>query len=112
MQWGKFKDKATLIKNIRVDTESMMPTSKMQKLQEAILMRQHGVYDNQAVLEEVDDPKAYDVLKRTSEINYLRTVSTQLQDQNDQLKKEINTMTNRLQKYEMQGNVGTFKTES
>jgi len=28
------------------------------------------------------------------------------------LKKEINTMTNRLQKYEMQGNVGTFKTES
>lgn len=104
------RTKMRLIKNIRIDTKSMLPTSRMESLNEAIMLKNAGVYDNQAVLNRIDDDQKFDVMQRMSEILQLQTIVQYQDEQLDMIKKENNTMMNRLQSDKGDGNVGVSKT--
>jgi len=106
IEWGQIKDAASRIKNIRIDTANMLPTSKLERFRKALELKQAGVYDNMAVLEELDDPKKFEVAERLSEIQQLMGALEQSEQKNQDLEKELNTVMNRLQSETGQGNVG------
>jgi hypothetical protein len=50
--------------DVKVEAGSTMPANRMAKLEFALQMHAQGIYDAEAVLEYIDDPVKYDVLRR------------------------------------------------
>jgi len=109
LNWGKLKKNLTH-KDIRIDMQSMYTTTRQEKLREALQLRQLGVYDNQAVLERLDDPEKWTILQRQNEIAQLAQIVQMQKQQMDQMGKQLNTFINRQQTEEGKGNVGATKT--
>jgi len=85
--WEQIRDHINL-EDIRVDVEALQATSRMEKLQMAIQLYNGGIYDRQAVLEALDDPKAPIILQRVSEIEILKQKTQQLEEFNDKILNE------------------------
>ena len=109
IQWGSIKDRASLLKNVRIDTANMLPTSRMESFRKVIEMMQAGV-PPEAAIQLIDDPKAIQVMQTMSQMNQLKATLEQVGEENQQLKQEVNTMTNRQQGEGGGGNVGIFNT--
>jgi len=117
VKWGDVKTLG--YKDIRVDVLGQMTTSRDRQLQTAILMKQHGVYDNFAVLDAIDDPKKFEVLKRQNEMMQLQNYVVQqeqainiYQDELKRTQSELNTMKNRQQGSDGSGNVANDEPTS
>ena len=106
INWASIKDNITSLKNIRVDSSNTLHTSRDQRLKQALELRNIGVYDDIAVLEEIDDPKKFELINRKNQVAQLVQVVKSLQNENETLKKNINTMLNRAQSEKGLGNVG------
>jgi hypothetical protein len=76
--------------SIKITAGSTLPTSRMQKLEQALQLATtqvtpDSVYDRQAVLEYIDDPKALEVAERTNKEQQYVEIIEQLNQQNEQL---------------------------
>ncbi len=110
IRWGDIKDKAALIRNVRIDTTNLLPTSRMETFRKVIEMMQAGV-PPEAAIQLLDDPKAIQIMQTMSQINQLRQALEQMGNENKQLKEQLNTLVNRMQGQSGLGNVGIFQTE-
>jgi len=106
INWGQLKTKLDVLKNIRIRVTTQMPSTKAEKMKHALELYQAGVYTRRAVLEEIDDPKRFAVIRELDEIETLKQLVQQLANENDNLKKQLNTVINRLQNEYGLGNVG------
>lgn len=109
VQWGDIKDRAALMRNVRIDTANMLPTSRLETFRKVIEMMQSGV-PPEAAIQLLDDPKAIQVMQTMSVINKLAAENEELKQILQQAQQEINTMRNRMQGDEGMGNVGIFNT--
>jgi len=66
--------------DVRILGGSTLPTSRMDKEERAIKLRQAGLYDDQAALESIDDPAAQEVLERKNEKEQLLQVIQMLSE--------------------------------
>lgn len=105
VRWGDLKDKAGLY-DIRVDVATMLSSSRQERFRQAVELAGAGVYDAQAVLDAIDDPKKYEVSQRLSMVNQLQAQNQALIEENENMKKIINTVQNRAQTEGGTGNVG------
>jgi hypothetical protein len=71
LNWDQLKKEAAVY-DIYIDVDSMLATSRQEKLNEALQLYEGNIVDRQAVLEEVDYPGKYEVMNRVSEINLLK----------------------------------------
>lgn len=88
IDWGKLKEEAGKF-DIHVDIDSMLSTSRQEILDETIKLYQAGLYDRQAALERVDDPKKWEIIKRISEIMILQQQNQVLSEQNSKMSNEV-----------------------
>jgi len=109
IRWGDISDRASLMRNVRIDTANMLPTSRMESFNKVIQMMQAGV-PPEAAIQLIDDPKAIQVMQTMSQINQLTAALEQMGQENQQLKQQVNTMVNRMQGDEGMGNVSIFNT--
>jgi hypothetical protein len=109
IKWGDIKDSASSMRNIRIDTANMLPTSRMESFRKVVEMMQAGV-PPEAAIQLLDDPKAIQVLQTMSQINQLRGMLEQMGEENKQLKEQLNTLINRMQGEGGLGNVAMFNT--
>jgi hypothetical protein len=70
IKWEVAKEYAGYF-DIDIDIDSMLATTRKEKLEEALLLGKEGYYDRTAVLETLDDPNKYEVIKRMGEIPIL-----------------------------------------
>jgi hypothetical protein len=75
--WDQIKEQMGMY-DIHVDVDSMLSTSRQEKLDRALQLYQATVYDRQAVLDKVDDPDKYEIMQRMSEILMLEKENAQL----------------------------------
>jgi len=110
IRWGDLKDRAGLL-DIRVDIMEQFATTREYRFNQAILLKQHGIYDNQAVLDLIDDPMKFDVMQRMDVIAQqdmlIRAMDSKIKEQDSELK----TAYNRLQGSDGKGNVGKEKSK-
>lgn len=90
--------------DIRVDVRSLTTSTRKQQEEEAFIRLQAGAYDVQAYLEKVDDPDKYKIIERMSMINQLQGALQQVSQENEMLKKNLNTIINRQQTEQGAGN--------
>jgi hypothetical protein len=109
MSWGEIRDRAALMRNVRIDTASLLPTSRMETFRKVIEMMQAGV-PPEVAMQLLDDPKAIQAMQTMSQINQLSAALEQMGEENEQLKQQLNTMVNRLQGETGMGNAGIFNT--
>lgn len=109
IRWGDLRNDATLMRSIYVDTTEMLPTTRMQSFRRVIEMLQAGIPPEVAI-QFLDDPKVIQAMETVSEINQLKAMVENLAAENDQLKKAVNTATNRQQGSGGLGNAGPFQT--
>jgi len=109
IEWASIKDRAAVLRNVRIDVVNMLPTHRMETFRKVIEMMQAGV-PPEAAIQLLDDPKAIQVMQTMSQINQLKGVLDQVVTENKQLKEQLNTMLNRMQGEGGLGNVGAFKT--
>ncbi len=107
IRWGDISNKAALMRNVRIDTANLLPTSRMETFRKVIEMMQSGV-PPEAAIQLLDDPKAIQIMQTMSQINQLTAALEQMSQENQQLKQEVNTITNRLQGSGGVGNAGVF----
>ena len=86
IQWDQIKEQMGMF-DIHIDVDTMLSTSRQEKLDRALQLFQATVYDRQAVLDKVDDPDKYEIMQRMSEILQLEKENAQLTEVN---KKAIN----------------------
>jgi len=67
--------------NVRITAGSTLPTTRIEKEERAMKLGAAGYYDQQAVLESINDPMAKEVLERTSEIEKLKEMVLVLSEQ-------------------------------
>lgn len=100
VQWEQLRGQFG-VENIRIDIQQFLGTNRQEKLKEAIQLyaEGRGVYDRQAVLERLDDPDKWNILKRQSEIAILSQRNQMLEDfaqkagsENERLKQNIAAM--------------------
>ncbi len=111
IEWGSIRDRASVLKNVRIDTANMLPTSRMESFRKVVEMMQAGV-PPEVAMQLLDDPKAIQAMQTMSQINQLKSALEQMGEENDQLKQQVNTMVNRMQGEEGMGNVGIFNTNT
>ena len=85
-------------------------TTRDKEFGESFQLYQAGIYDRQAVLERIDDPRIEQIMERLNEINILKAQLESMANENDQLKKAVNTAQNRSQAESGNGNVGIFNS--
>jgi hypothetical protein len=105
INWGDIAANANIF-NIRVDIRSLTSSSRQHDRDQAIRLAEMGVYDREAVLDTLDDPRKYEVIERVSEIKQLQQIVQQQQAIIQQQSKVINTAQNRGQSSSGAGNVG------
>jgi hypothetical protein len=108
-QWRDLRETlrgSRALKNIRVDAKSINSTTRKADQEQAIRLAELGIYDRQAVLEKLDDPDKYTVIKRMNENELLKAELEKAGQIIDQQQKEINTFHNRQQTGEGESNVG------
>jgi hypothetical protein len=108
-QWRELRETlrgSKALKNIRVDVRSVTASTRKQDQENAIQLAREKIYDRQAVLEKLDDPDKYAIIKRLNEIEQLKAQLEQAGQMIDQQQKQLNTLINRAQEEEGAGNVG------
>jgi len=109
MQWRQLRETlrgSNALKNIRVDVRSVSSSSRRQDQDMMIQLGTAGIIDRQAVLESLDIPGKYAILKRMNEIEMMKGQLQQASQIIDQQQKQINTFINRAQEQQGAGNVG------
>ncbi|MHC4321613.1 MAG: portal protein, partial [Planctomycetota bacterium] len=96
IKWEDLRNKAGLY-DIRVDVASMLATSRQERFRQALELAQAGVYDAKAVLDSIDDPRKYEVSQRLDLIAQQGQQIEQLVQENEEIKKLLNTLQNRQQ---------------
>jgi len=108
INWGEIRDRARLMRNVRIDTANMLPTSRLETFRRTVELMQAGV-PPEAAVQLLDDPKTIQIMQTMSKINQLTGMLEQMAQENKQLKEQVNTMVNRMQGNSGMGNVGIFK---
>ena len=108
INWGSLKDRNGQL-DIRVDIQGQLSTTREAKFQEAIMLKQYGIYDNRAVLEYIDDPQKFDVMQRMDVIAQQDMLIKALDAELKKKEQEVNTLNNRIQSSDGKGNVGNKK---
>ena len=108
IKWGSISDRAALLRNVRVDTTNMLPTSRLENDRKVLAYIQAGVPPEAAMLM-LDDPRAIQIINSISQINQLGQALQQSEAQREQLQKMVDTLMNRMQGEGGQGNVGIFQ---
>lgn len=104
IRWGDLKD--TVFKDINVDIVGQTGSTRARRFVEAVRLMEIGAYRAEDVLDAIDDPKKYKVMKRENMIAQLQTALDQVMNINGNLEKELKTLRNRSQGSDGQGNVG------
>lgn len=110
ISWKDLSDRNGIL-DIRVDIVNQMSTSKDSRFQRALMLKQYGVYDNQAVLDADEDPMKFDVMQRNNEIGQLRMLVEAMGKEIEEKKSELKTVYNRLQGSDGSGNTGQKQAE-
>jgi hypothetical protein len=105
IKWGDLKDKAGIY-DIRVDVIGRMSSSREKRFERAILLAKEGHYDTQAVLEEDEDPKKFEIMQRMDIVRQLKMANQALMEMVDTKDKENNSLRNAAQGSSKEGNVG------
>uniref|UniRef100_A0A6M3LHH1 Putative portal protein n=1 Tax=viral metagenome TaxID=1070528 RepID=A0A6M3LHH1_9ZZZZ len=93
--------------DIRVVAGSTLPTSRMEKFQKALQLRQLQVYDDMAVLKFLDDPQKEEIMQRKNTIQELININQALMEQNNMLKQQLGVPTNEQGKGQRQKSQGS-----
>lgn len=108
-QWRELREtlrQGRAMKNIRVDVRSMNASTRQQDQELMVSLGERGIVDPQAVLESLDIPQKYAIIKRINQIQGLQMQLQQAKQVIDQQQKQINTFINRAQERQGGGNVG------
>lgn len=92
--------------NIRITSGSTMPTSRQEKLSNALQLAQtqitpDSIYDAQAVLEALDDPKAPEIMQRRNKVAEMEQIIQQVDQENEELRKEAESYAKKYEQAEI-----------
>ena len=75
--------------DVRIVAGSTLPTSRQEKIEEAIAMKREGIYPTSAVLRSLNDPNKQEILQEIGEINQLQDMAKQQQTVMKEMGSEI-----------------------
>ncbi len=75
--------------DVRIVAGSTLPTSRLEKLEEAVELKREGIYPVSAVLRLLNDPNKQDILQEIGEINQLQDMVQQQQSAMKEMNNQI-----------------------
>lgn len=75
--------------DVRIVAGSTLPTSRQEKIDEAVVMKREGIYPTSAVLRSLNDPNKQEILQEIGEINQLQDMAKQQQSVMKEMGNEI-----------------------
>jgi len=111
MDWSRIKDTAGYF-DIHVDVDSMLATTRQEKLETSLRLKQEDVYDREAVLNNLDDPDKYEIIQRMSEIALLKQALGQYQEAYEEEKGERKRLEQNLRAREIKDGSKSEKDKS